>query len=243
MNITEFTTADNIEEIDNDYLQLQLYQIEQLKQQQRAGLYQKLQQARKDFKDKGITKTGVNKFQKYKYIKLDDIVDIAIDVLYDNKLSTKTGFGKKPYYVELIDTETGYGEKFESDVDDWKYEEIEKDSTHNKILQTVGKKESYLRRYIYMQIFDIHDKDQVEIEAEKHAISNKPVQYPNRYQKQQPQMRNIQDLARDLADEMTSQGTEYNVANMWDFINEKWKKQLINKEEFKALKKHLGINK
>ena len=244
MTDTEFKTADQIEEVNPDYLQLQLMQMEQMKQQSKAKLYQKLQQARKDFSDAGITKTGENHYQNYKYIKLDDILDLAIDILLKNKLSTHALFGKKPYGMELVDLETGYSEIFESEVDDWIYDEPGKDSTHNKILQTVGKKESYIRRYLYMQILDIHDSDTVEIDAERQAMKKSKSLNPNRYTKQEkPKMRNIQDLAGQLADEMASKGIEYNVENMWQFINDKWQKQLINNDELKALRDRLGLTK
>ena len=160
---TEFKTADEIEEVNPDYLQLQLLQMEQQQQQQRADLYKKLQCARKEFKNIGIKKTGRNNYQNYSYFELNEIVDIAIDILDKYNLSTKCGFGSNSYSMEIIDTTTGYGEKFYSKVDNWEWDDLGKDSTHNKILQGVGKKESYLRRYLYMQIFDIHDTDAVEM--------------------------------------------------------------------------------
>ena len=247
---TEFTTADKIEEVNPDYLQLQLLQMEQLKQQQRAQLYKNLQEAREQFKECGIKKTGQNNFQNYSYFELNEIVDLAITILKKNNLSTKTGFGKKPYYMELIDTETGYGEKFESDVPDWTYNDIGKDSTHNKMLQGVGKKESYLRRYLYMQILDVHDTDAVEIESEKHAKNA-------RYKKNKSEAllqkavkdvkannskpeRNINDLAGQLSDELAAKGITYNPDTMWEFVNKKFRQNKINKDEFKALKKLLG---
>lgn len=235
-NPVKFTTADKVEEINEDYLQLQLMQMEQLKQEQRAILYKKLQDAREQFKECGIKKTGQNEFQQYSYFELNEILDLAIPILKKNNLSTKAGFGKKPYYMELIDTETGYGEKFESDVEDWSYDNIGKDSTHNKMLQGVGKKESYLRRYLYMQILDVHDSDAVEIDSEKHA---KNARYKKNNSKQIPN-KNIEDLAGQLSNELAAKGIAYTPDIMWEYVNQKWKKQEINNDEFKKLKKMLG---
>ena len=101
-----------------------------------------------------------------------------------------------------------------------------------------------------MQILDVHDTDTVEVDAEKHAKNARYKKNKSevlfqkaakevKANKSKPE-RNINDLAAQLSDELAAKGITYNPDTMWDYINQKWKKQEINNNEFKALKKLLG---
>ena len=49
-----------------------------IKEEMPVNLYKKIMLARKKFKDKGITKSGYNKFQDFSYYELKDIIPEAI---------------------------------------------------------------------------------------------------------------------------------------------------------------------
>ena len=124
------------------------------KRELKRKLFRKLTNARRDFKNKGIQARGENKFNNFKYITLEDIVNSAIDILADNDLCIHQKFYLNPPLVELVDLETGYVEHFGSRLT------FEPDGKNtNQRLQGLGSTETYLRRYIYLQILDIVECD------------------------------------------------------------------------------------
>lgn len=117
-------------------------------------IFRKLTNARLDFKNKGIQARGENNFNNFKYITLEDIVNSAIDILAENDLCIHQKFYLNPPIVELVDLETGYTEPFGSNLT------FEPDGKNtNQRLQGLGSTETYLRRYIYLQILDIVECD------------------------------------------------------------------------------------
>ena len=65
----------------------------------------KIMQARKMFKDKGITKSGYNKFQNFYYYELKDIIPDAIEICLDLDLATVFTFENNRYVLKVYDLE------------------------------------------------------------------------------------------------------------------------------------------
>jgi len=120
----------------------------------RIALYKKLNKARIEFMEKHVAARGENKFNNFNYITLKDIVDNALPILVDNGLALHHMLYQSPPVVEVIDLDTGYGELFGSNYN----MELEGKNTNQK-LQALGSSETYLRRYIYLQILDIVEQD------------------------------------------------------------------------------------
>lgn len=117
-------------------------------------LFTKLNKARIEFMDKHVAARGENNFNHFNYITLKDIVDNALPILVDNGLALHHMLYQSPPVVEVIDLDTGYGELFGSNYN----MELEGKNTNQK-LQALGSSETYLRRYIYLQILDIVEQD------------------------------------------------------------------------------------
>lgn len=223
----EFVTADVVQLNDKQY-EMKL----------KACLYRKLQNARVAFKDKHVEARGRNNFNNFDYITLKDIVTEAIPILLENDLSIHHKFYLSPPRVELVDLETGYSEDFGSNA------VMELDGkNHNQRLQALGSTESYLRRYIYLQILDI-------VEGDPDSVFGKPEQpkeaKPQRRYKEKTGNNivtddRVHDLSRQIGEELGERGVENPTnRNKLELCGEWFKSGTITKDEFRALRKHLG---
>jgi hypothetical protein len=227
----EFQTAEDI------YLN-----DKQLLRKLKACLYKKLQHARLDFRDKHVEARGRNNFNNFDYITLKDIVTEAIPILLDNNLSIHHKFYLNPPLVELVDLETGYSEDFGSNVTF----EVE-GKNNNQRLQALGSTESYIRRYIYMQILDIveSDPDKDFGKEEKEAKSTPRYSEKNtgivRTDKNIVPDDRVHQLSQQLTTELVTQGVEnQSNRNKLELANQWFTEKKLDAHELRALRKLLG---
>ena len=223
----EFVTADVVQLNDKQY-EMKL----------KACLYRKLQNARVAFKDKHVEARGRNNFNNFDYITLKDIVTEAIPILLENDLSIHHKFYLSPPRVELVDLETGYSEDFGSNFDG-----LVDGKNHNQRLQALGSTESYLRRYIYLQILDIVEGDPDSVFGKPEPKEAKPQRrYKEKITNDEGMDNNkIHDLARQIGEELGERGVENPTnRNKLELCGEWFKESKITKDEFRALRKHLG---
>jgi hypothetical protein len=214
----------------------------QLLRKLKACLYKKLQHARLDFRDKHVEARGRNNFNNFDYITLKDIVTEAIPILLDNNLSIHHKFYLNPPLVELVDLETGYSEDFGSNVTF----EVE-GKNNNQRLQALGSTESYIRRYIYMQILDIveSDPDKDFGKEEKEAKSTPRYSEKNtgivRTDKNIVPDDRVHQLSQQLTTELVTQGVENpSNRNKLELANQWFTEKKLNAHELRALRKLLG---
>lgn len=216
----EFMTADVVQLTDN-----------QLERKLKAMLFKKLQQARVDFKDKHVEARGRNNFNNFDYITLKDIVNEAIPILLQNDLSIHHKFYLSPPRVELVDLETGYSEDFGSNFDG-----LVDGKNHNQRLQALGSTESYLRRYIYLQILDI-------VEGDPDATFGKPApkeSKPQRRYKEKADKNIVNSSRLDKIRESINADAEKQDVPPLTVAGQYFTKSKINRDEFRAIKKQLG---
>jgi hypothetical protein len=214
----------------------------QLERKLKACLYKKLQNARVAFKNKHVEARGRNDFNHFDYITLKDIVTEAIPILLENDLSIHHKFYMSPPRVELVDLETGYSEDFGSNFDGRVDEK-----THNQRLQALGSTESYLRRYIYLQILDIveGDPDKDFGKEEKEAKSTPRYSEKNtgtvRTNKNIVPNDRVHQLSQQLTTELVTQGVENpSNRNKLELANQWFTEKKLNAHELRALRKLLG---
>jgi hypothetical protein len=203
----------------------------QLERKLKACLYKKLQNARLQFKEKHIKARGRNEFNHFDYITLEDIVLEAIPILLENSLSIHQKFYQQPPLVELIDLETGYSEDFGSNFDG----QVD-GKNHNQRLQALGSTESYLRRYIYLQILDI-------VEGDPDATFGKPAPKESKPQRRYKEKadKNIVNWSRlDKIRESINADAEKQDVPPLTVAGEYFTKSKITRDEFRAIKKLLG---
>ena len=70
-----------------------------------VNLFRKIMIARKKFKDKGISKSGYNKFQNFSYYELKDIIPEAIEICIELYLATRFTYENDHYTLKVYDLE------------------------------------------------------------------------------------------------------------------------------------------
>ena len=125
------------------------------KNKDKTALRSKVMQLRLEIKQKGFKKGGHNKFQNYDHYTIDDILDVVYPLLCKYHLSTWYNFNVKTRVatLEITDLDTGYTDfvSIEDPVIQWK--------NSNEVLQGIGKSQTYLRKYLYIQFLDISESD------------------------------------------------------------------------------------
>jgi hypothetical protein len=184
-----------------------------------------------DFKNKHVEARGRNNFNNFDYITLKDIVNEAIPILLQNDLSIHHKFYLSPPRVELVDLETGYSEDFGSNFDG----QVD-GKNHNQRLQALGSTESYLRRYIYLQILDI-------VEGDPDATFGKPApkeSKPQRRYKEKADKNIVNSSRLDKIRESINADAEKQDVPPLTVAGEYFTSKKINRDEFRAIKKQLG---
>lgn len=148
------------------------------------NIYEKMTTIKK--KLQGLKKSGENKFSDYTYFDLGDILPTLLPALEEERLFMKTEFSATEPTAKLIILEMDNPEsriEYESKVGTCTLR-----ASHD--IQNLGAAQTYTRRYLIMNAFDITDVDIVD----KGAGKEEPKGNQNKYQKQ-PQ-NNIETLKR-----------------------------------------------
>lgn len=125
-------------------------------QKEKLNIYQKIQKIKLEISNKKLTKSGENKYAGFKYYELQDFLPTVVELCEKNKLFTKFELGSDKAVLKIINTEN-----------------LEEEITYtmptadlelkgaNKI-QSIGGVQTYLRRYLYMNAFDIVESDTLD---------------------------------------------------------------------------------
>ena len=200
----------------------------QLEMKQYAQIMSKLQGLRDEIK--GITAKGHNNFNNFDYIQLKDILKVVTPMMNKYNLATHHRLWMNPPLIDLVDTETGYSISFGSNYD----AEID-GKNNNQRLQSLGSSETYIRRYIYLQIFDLYDDDP-DKNFGKESAGKKST--PKRIQKK-PGVSDerLCEIAQLIGKELSQQKLQVNDDNKLKIADKMFKKQSITADEYRQIKK------
>lgn len=123
------------------------------------NIYQKLQQARVELQEKKLQKTGLNKFAGFKYYELSDFLPSLNKICLDVGLATCFNLQEDTAVLTVIDANSDTDKKeliFSTPLPE-KYEQ--KGSTP---IQQLGGLHTYLKRYLYMNAFEIVEDDSID---------------------------------------------------------------------------------
>ena len=121
-----------------------------------SNVYLKLQQVRNELRKQDLKKTGENKFSKYMYYQLGDFLPVITDLCDKHKLVTIINFTQELATLTVIDAEKPEKEvTFTSQVAGANLK-----GCHE--VQNLGAIQTYLRRYLYMNAFEIVENDWVD---------------------------------------------------------------------------------
>lgn len=129
----------------------------------KANLFSKLNELRLRFMEANVHKTGVNEHSEYEYFELSDILPVAMPLMKEIGLSFIITFPETGPVGTLIDcdnpdeTFTFYSTRVDGPML----------TTQGKVLmtdiQSEGAKQTYHRRYLWMQLLEVVDYDAIDI--------------------------------------------------------------------------------
>lgn len=138
------------------------------------NIYQKLQLCRVKLQELELKKTGWNKFSEYSYFELDDFLPSINKILNENGLCTVVTFTETAQ-LTLIDCDKPEDKIiFESPIC-----EIPTLKACHKI-QGLGALQSYLRRYLYINLFEITEPDALDASTGKPETNGKKPEEPKK---------------------------------------------------------------
>lgn len=119
------------------------------------SVFSKLQKCRVELQNKNLKKSGKNKFANYDYYELSDFLPTINVLMNENKMCSIVSFTKDLATLIIIDTEDNTETAFTSPM-----AEAELKGCHS--IQNLGAVETYQRRYLYMNAFEIVEHDALD---------------------------------------------------------------------------------
>lgn len=125
--------------------------------EQRAKLtiYDKLNDCRLAFKNANVKKSGKNTYADYYYFELDDILNALIPILSSHRAATMVNFTPEGATLTFTDCETKESIVFTSPMSTASLK-----GCHE--VQNLGAVESYIKRYLYQNAFEIAEPDSLD---------------------------------------------------------------------------------
>lgn len=116
------------------------------------GIYSKLQKCRVDLQNMNLKKSGYNKFSGYYYYELGDFLPKLNELMLENKMCSVVSFTDELATLNIIDTEDKTQITFTSPM-----ATAELKGCHE--IQNLGAVQTYQRRYLYLNAFEIVESD------------------------------------------------------------------------------------
>ena len=133
----------------------------------KINIYQKMQAIKEELLEMNLKKSGLNKFANFSYYELSDFLPQIIKLCNKYNLFTQINFNKENGTLTIVNAEnTDETISYITPT-----EELELKGC-NKI-QALGGIQTYLRRYLYMNAFDITENDLFDNIIGKNTSSNK----------------------------------------------------------------------
>jgi len=136
------------------------------------SVYKKLQQARIALQGKKLTKSGKNKFAGYDYFELGDFLPTIQTICNDVGLCGIVSFNHEMAFLQINDVEDGTSIMFTSPMSSAALK-----GCHD--VQNLGAVQTYLRRYLWTNAFEIVEHDALDATLGKDEppkrVESKPI--------------------------------------------------------------------
>jgi hypothetical protein len=119
------------------------------------SVYKKLQKARIALQGQKLSKSGKNKFAGYEYFELSDFLPAIQTICNDIGLCGVVSFSHEMAYLQINDVEDGTSIMFTSPMSSASLK-----GCHD--VQNLGAVQSYLRRYLWVNAFEIVEHDALD---------------------------------------------------------------------------------
>ena len=131
------------------------------------SVYKKLQQARMLLQGTKLTKSGKNKFAGYEYFELSDFLPAIQKICYEIGLCGVVSFNHEMAYLQINDVGDGTSIMFTSPMSSAALK-----GCHD--VQNLGAVQSYLRRYLWTNAFEIVEHDVLDATTGAVEVAKKP---------------------------------------------------------------------
>ncbi len=121
-----------------------------------ANIYEKITQARKSFKDRNVPKTGKNAYAGYTYFELSDILKAVTDINAEIGIAVVENFSADQGELRVVNAE----DPKDCVTFSVPMEECQLKGCHP--VQNLGASISYLRRYLYQNLYSVCEPDQLD---------------------------------------------------------------------------------
>ena len=135
------------------------------------SVYKKLQQARMLLQGTKLTKSGKNKFAGYEYFELSDFLPAIQKICYEIGLCGVVSFNHEMAYLQINDVGDGTSIMFTSPMSSAALK-----GCHD--VQNLGAVQSYLRRYLWVNAFEIVEHDALDATTGAVEVAKKPAVTP-----------------------------------------------------------------
>lgn len=137
------------------------------------NVYEKLIQARLMFQDENVKKSGQNKYAGYTYFELNDILPICNKICNEIKAVCVLNFTETVATLQFIDCEkTDDVITFSSPMSEATLKGCHK-------VQNLGAVETYIKRYLYQNCFEIAENDALDSQPINQNQNNQTVNNAN----------------------------------------------------------------
>jgi len=130
------------------------------------NIYQKIQVIKKRLMVENIKKSGYNKFSNFWYYELSDFVPRILEACDEIKLLTHFNFKSTEGILTIIDIEKS------EDRIEYTVPMVKVDMNKCNEVQAIGGTMTYLKRYLYMNAFDIIEQEQFDSQEPKNKTGN-----------------------------------------------------------------------
>ena len=162
--------------------------------------------ARLEFLQSNPTKSGYNKFQNFKYFELVDIVPVATNICCKLGLYTHINITEGKAIMTVVNMDN-VEEQLEFKID----APMVRENDFNKMLQDVGRAETYIRRYLYMLFLDIVENDLVDGADQKSTDFKTANKYKSKPKIRQKKEHNFQTANEVITEKSAARVTAENI--------------------------------
>ena len=141
------------------------------------SIHKKIMKIRSELRKKEIKKSGHSNFGGFDYFELDDLIPPIQNLCEKYNLFLLFNFRKDNAILNVLNLDNPDDEIVEINSPMPSYEKPL--NSKMNLVQTVGTYETYQRRYLYIALFDIIEKDTVEIENNTETKSSNDKQKSN----------------------------------------------------------------
>lgn len=137
--------------------------------EQQNSVYKKLNECRLKFMQAKVKKSGKNTFAGYEYFELDDILKAVIGICNEVGAVTIVNFTSEAATLTFTDCDSGQSIVFTSPMASASLK-----GCHE--VQNLGAVESYIKRYLYQNCFEIAEPDSLDKTMNPDETKQKPKQ-------------------------------------------------------------------